>query len=98
MYTWDGDLLLEESFRNSSFVTYRAYKFNFVGKPIEPPTLKAFSYGTSASSSRTVYYVSWNGATEVATWKFYRTDDAGDEVFIGSAARTGFGTMFQSSG
>lgn len=92
----DGDLLMEAQFASERFVTYRSYKHNFTGNPSEPPTLKSFAYGTSPATSTTVCYISWNGATEVDSWAFYRNDSATDP--IGSAHKTGFETMFQVSG
>jgi Arylsulfotransferase (ASST) len=43
---------------------YRAFRFPWIGKPAEPPRLKVLS----EHGHRTVY-VSWNGATEVASWR-----------------------------
>ncbi|KAF2481514.1 ASST-domain-containing protein [Neohortaea acidophila] len=93
----DGRLLMEAEFASKRFVTYRAYKFNFTGQPQEPPAMKAFAYGLDEESAVTVYYVSWNGATEVSSWNFYR-EGSGDAVLIGSAARTGFETRLQARG
>ena len=93
----DGRLLMEARFRSSRFVTYRAYKFDFVGDPIEPPTLKAYVYGLSPATSTTVYYVSWNGATEVMVWRFLRNTTDGTTV-IGEVGKAGFETMYQSAG
>ena len=44
--------------------TYRALRFPWVGKPTLPPVLV-----TRPSPSGRVAYVSWNGATEVASWQ-----------------------------
>jgi hypothetical protein len=98
-HTYDGELVMEAQFASYRFVTYRAYKFNFTGNPIEPPTLKTFVYGTSPATSTTACYVSWNGATEVESWAFYQSDSSmTSPSFIGSTLKTGFETMFQSSG
>lgn len=96
-HSGDGELLMEANFRSTRLVTYRTYKFNFTGLPSHPPDLRAFVYGTGPASSTTVFYVSWNGATEVAQWRFYSIVD-GEEVILGSKMKTGFETMFQVSG
>ncbi|KAK4505517.1 hypothetical protein PRZ48_003480 [Zasmidium cellare] len=89
----DGRLLMEAQFTSHRFVTYRAYKFNFTSAPSEPPVLKAFAYGESVDQSVSVYYVSWNGATDVAIWEFYDEDDA----LLGRAPKSGFETTFSRS-
>jgi hypothetical protein len=43
---------------------YRAFRLPWVGKPTEPPRLKV----RSRKGHRTLF-VSWNGATEVASWR-----------------------------
>ncbi|TKA80323.1 hypothetical protein B0A55_02224, partial [Friedmanniomyces simplex] len=96
-HSWDGKLLMEAQFSDYRFVTYRTWKANFTGVPSEPPDLRAFVYGTGPETSTTVFYVSWNGATEVARWDFYRVVDA-EEHLIGSEAKAGFETIFQSTG
>ncbi|RDW69191.1 hypothetical protein BP6252_08211 [Coleophoma cylindrospora] len=99
-HTFDGDLVMEAQFVSRRFVTYRAYKFNFTGNPNEPPTLKSHVYGTTPKTSTTVCHVSWNGATEVATWEFYRAENSSAQqpILIGKTSRTGFETMIQFTG
>lgn len=48
------------SFSPGAVMSYRAYKADWTGRPSENPKVK-FQDGT--------FYVSWNGATEVRTWK-----------------------------
>ena len=97
-HSWDGELLMEAMFSSHRFVTYRAYKSNFTSTPFWPPALAAFVYGTEPAKSTTVFYVSWNGATEVAFWNFYRIGANGNESLIGSKKKTGFETMLQVDG
>lgn len=95
----DGRLVMDARFQSTRFVTYRAWKFNFTGSPAEPPALKAFVYGHSPETAMTAYYVSWNGATDVASWRFLRWQDESTEMpLIGETKRTGFETMFYSNG
>ena len=88
---------MEANFRSERLVTYRTYKFNFTGTPSQPPDLRAFVYGTEPATSTTVFYVSWNCATEVEHWRFYSIVD-GKEVVVGDKMKTGFETTFQVNG
>ena len=100
--TDDKKLVLEAKFTSRRFSTYRAFKANFTGNPIEPPVIKAFATQSEsdASYSMTTFYVSWNGATEVKRWEFFgsQSEDAGEFEYIGTADRTGFETTFSEKG
>jgi hypothetical protein len=89
---------MEARFQSERFVTYRAYKFDFTSAPSEPPVLKAYAYGTGPDKSISVFYVSWNGATEVAAWNFYASGIGKDSPsrLLGTTVRTGFETTYQS--
>lgn len=99
-FTAGGHCVLEASFTSHRLVNYRAYKFNFTGNPTEPPALKAYAFGTSNTGITIVHYVSWNGATEVASWNFYGSSNSSSRQFslVGSAKRSGFETMHMSAG
>lgn len=103
----DGRTVFEARFTSDRFNTYRAYKFDFVGTPAEPPVLKTFalSRGSSDSDSdsdegaladmSTSFFVSWNGATEVHTWDFYVTNNMSMPAYkAGSVKMTTFETTF----
>jgi hypothetical protein len=80
--------------------SYRAKKIStsaWTGNPDSTPAI--FTYANSTSLP-TTFYVSWNGATEVASWRFYggNTTSAVRLVAVGSAARSGFETAFTASG
>jgi len=89
-HTEDDRVLMEGRFLNETRLgTYRMYKSTeWVGRPTRPPDVKALGYGIGFSSM-TAIYVSWNGATEHRTWKFFS-----DGELLGSANRTGFETVF----
>ncbi|KAI0967263.1 ASST-domain-containing protein [Xylaria arbuscula] len=89
-HTHDDQVLMEARFLNETRLgTYRVYKStNWVGRPQQPPDIKALGYG-SGTKSMTAIYVSWNGATEHRTWKFF----SGDKL-LGQTKRTGFETVF----
>ena len=94
----DGRLLMEANFRSDRFVTYRSFKFEFTGTPLdEAPALKSSVFGVSADTSTTVAYVSWNGATEVAAWRLYSSDTM-SQGSLDIRPKTAFETMFQIHG
>ena len=96
----DGTIVMEARLLPGWLGSYRNYKFPFVGRPLSLPTVYSAAYGNEdKESARTIVHVSWNGATEVATWNFYKTI-ASDEVreLIGSMHRTGFETMLKCDG
>jgi Arylsulfotransferase (ASST) len=62
-YNVKGDMLFDARFVDSNS-SYRAYRFPWVGKPTGAPSVATSSQGTT-----TQVYVSWNGATQVASWR-----------------------------
>ncbi|KPM37904.1 hypothetical protein AK830_g8666 [Neonectria ditissima] len=66
---------------------YRAFRYNWTGLPNEVPAIIALqgSRGTTA-------YVSWNGDTETAAWRFYADSGSGSRDFLGEVQRTSFET------
>ncbi len=76
-------------------MNYRAYSFYWTGNPLTLPDLYAYA---DTSSSPTVLAVSWNGATEVAKWRFYGGTSRSRRLEpLGEVDRTGFETMFTAS-
>ncbi|KAK3722006.1 hypothetical protein LTR37_002822 [Vermiconidia calcicola] len=98
----DGKILWEARLQVDWLGTYRATKHEFIGLPFEPPAVhsQAFSQDDEPNNSTyTTVHVSWNGATEVATWALYKTDEAGGVmVRIASATRSGFETRIVTEG
>ena len=73
---------------------YRAFRYNWTGLPTEEPAIVA-----EKTSSGTDIFVSWNGDTETAVWRFYAvTDGFGSREFLGEAIRDGFETSFSLPG
>lgn len=65
---------------------YRAFRYNWTGLPNEAPAIAAFE-----GDKGTTVYVSWNGDTETAAWRFYAvTDKYGFRDFLGEVERTSF--------
>jgi hypothetical protein len=95
----DGRCILEATYVGDRFNSYRSYKFDFVGTPTEPPALKTHAYGGGASlaSMSSVFAVSWNGATEVASWTFYGSNELSESFQeLGTIAESGFETTYIS--
>lgn len=75
--------------------SYRALKdAAWIGEPIQPPSLWVYA---ESFASTTHFYVSWNGATQVRSWRFYASDDQyGSFVMVGSLPKLDFETVFVS--
>ncbi|KAE8148679.1 ASST-domain-containing protein [Aspergillus avenaceus] len=95
-FSANGQLLCNVHFGASAFftfgrvVSYRAFKSDWVGYPQTPP---------DAEVDGDKVFVSWNGATEVTTWRLEVWDSDGlDEVAFGVIAqfeKTGFETEIE---
>jgi outer membrane protein assembly factor BamB len=80
-YTADGELVLDADFGTGE--SYRTYRLPWHAQPSTKPALVVDS-GTA--------YVSWNGATEVAAWRFLAGADAQSARNLGTVRREGFET------
>jgi arylsulfotransferase ASST len=63
-FSKDGELLFDAGFP-SELESYRAFRFPWKGQPQDEPALVT----EQGSEDEVTLYVSWNGATEVATWQ-----------------------------
>jgi EmrB/QacA subfamily drug resistance transporter len=68
-------------------ITYRATVEQWVGRPLYPPVGAA-----RVKDGKTTVYASWNGATEVASWRILAGPGAGSLTAVGTAGRSGFET------
>ncbi|KAB8067656.1 ASST-domain-containing protein [Aspergillus leporis] len=95
----DGKVLMQASFASTRFSSYRSYKFEFVGRPSTPPDVVSSVYGTDESDLTTILHVSWNGATDVASWNFYaQVNRDGVPVLVGNTTKVNFETMYIADG
>ncbi|KAI9042241.1 uncharacterized protein KD926_005741 [Aspergillus affinis] len=95
----DGKVLMQSTFASGRFSTYRSYKYPFTGRPSQPPDLVASVYGTEESDLTTIIHVSWNGATDVASWNFYaRASQDGSPELVGNTTKYDFETMYIADG
>lgn len=67
---------------------YRAFRFPWTGYPTEEPAILSLE-----NNEGTSIFVSWNGDTETAAWRFYEVSDKyGSKELLGETKRTGFET------
>ena len=64
--------------------SYRAFRFPWVGHPVDRPALAARAG---------ILYASWNGATEVASWQLLQGASVSDLQTAPPVQRTGFETV-----
>lgn len=85
----DGRVLLDGKFgpRGGETDSYRAYRAEWTGRPVERPTLVVRRDGERATA-----YVSWNGATEVASWQILAGRDVVHLEPVAEERRDGFET------
>jgi hypothetical protein len=65
--------------------SYRAYRFPWIGTPTTLPSVSASSTGTSTN-----VYVSWNGATQVSSWRVLAGTSASALQAVTTASKQGF--------
>ncbi len=80
-YAPSGELLTDAELSGGD--NYRAYRLPWKGEPNEPPTMLVED-GTA--------HVSWNGATEVESWRFLAGPDADNATEVATVERDGFET------
>lgn len=84
-YTADGELIFNGRFPSGG-TSYRAYRFPWIGEPSDPPDVAV----ERGSGGEVTVYVSWNGATEVASWEVLAGPSADELEPVGSAPREAF--------
>jgi hypothetical protein len=81
-----GQVVFEGRFVDDN-TDYRAYRFAWQGQPRTPPAVAASDAGGS-----TTVYASWNGATDVASWRVLGGGDAMGLRPVGDSPKRGFET------
>jgi hypothetical protein len=94
LYSKTGKLLFDAALPDPD-MSYRAYVQTWVGKPLSPP-----SGAATTRSGHTTVYASWNGATQVKSWKVIGAGSggAGGGSSLGSSPRKGFETAIHVKG
>jgi hypothetical protein len=85
-YSRSGKLLLEGEFPRPD-LTYRATLAQWVGLPLSPPVGAA-----RQTDGKTTVYASWNGATQLVSWRVLAGPSATRLTAVASAAKSGFET------
>jgi hypothetical protein len=89
-----GDVVFDATFAPAD--SYRAYRFEWEGRPTEPPDVMAAPLdeapGGGDGDRQLEVAVSWNGATEVATWRVLAGGSADDLEPVAEVAKDGFET------
>ena len=98
-YTSDGTMVQQGHFATTGSMHYRSRKSNFTITPTDAPAVYAYALN---SSTPTVYYISWNGATETAQWRIY-TGSSGNITSGGftelvTVPKVGFETTYTAQG
>lgn len=87
----DGTLLFDAHMAYNQG-SYRAFRTPWHATPAEPPAIAASRSGGSVNA-----YASWNGATEVASWRLLGGPSAGSLTTLTTVPRSGFETVLQAS-
>jgi hypothetical protein len=84
----DGQLVFDAHLP-ASYESYRVYRLAWSGRPAQAPALAVVR---AASGARATVYASWNGATEVASWRVLAGPSPARLTAVASAPRRGFET------
>jgi EmrB/QacA subfamily drug resistance transporter len=83
----DGKLLFEGELPRPD-LTYRATLEQWVGLPLSTP-----AGAVRQSAGKSIVYASWNGATQVTSWRVLAGPSAGRLTRVAGAAKSGFETV-----
>lgn len=87
-FSRDGRVLFDSRIAGGDN-SYRAYRFPWVGRPTEPPSVAARQ---ARDEGEVLVSASWNGATEVATWEVLAGDSATSLEPVARVPKDGFET------
>lgn len=98
-FSSEGTNLMEARFMTTGFYNYRAYKYEFTGRPAQPPAVFGSVAGSERNKPSTTIYVSWNGATDVASWNLHVQEGEGQAPYlIANIKKTAFETVHIAEG
>jgi len=86
-YDSHGNMVFDGRFVDANS-SYRAYRFPWTGTPADLPAVAASTTGTTTN-----VYVSWNGATEVASWRVLAGASTDALEVVTTAGKQGFETQ-----
>jgi hypothetical protein len=84
-----GGQMIYDAHMHGSYQSYRTYRFAWAATPAQPPAIAASAASATAPVS---VYASWNGATEVASWRVLAGATQQQLAPVATAARSGFET------
>jgi hypothetical protein len=82
-----GEVLLDATFP-AAIQSYRDYRFLWRGTPTDEPAVASIP----GSAGGATVYMSWNGATDVASWDVLTGDSPSSVATVLTAPKTGFET------
>jgi Arylsulfotransferase (ASST) len=85
-YDRHGKLIFDARFVANT-ANYRAFRLPWTGTPAAPPSVAALT-----SASNTTVYMSWNGATQVASWRILGGQSASALTPVSTVPASGFET------
>jgi hypothetical protein len=85
-YAKDGSLLFD-AHQPFEMSFYRAFRFPWRGRPLSPPAVLA---GLNDTSEETIVHASWNGATEVSSWRVLAGKQSGSLAAQTTIPASGF--------
>lgn len=86
-YDPSGKLIFDGHLSGAKIISYRAFKQPWTAQPSSPPAIAA-----ERTPSTTLVFASWNGATEVASWRVLAGGATGSLKVVGTAPKSGFET------
>jgi hypothetical protein len=86
VYSKSGKLLMDAALPAPN-LSYRVLLQNWVGTPSYPP-----AGAVKKNHGRSTVYASWNGATQVASWRVLAGKDGSHLSLVATRSRTGFET------
>jgi Arylsulfotransferase (ASST) len=87
-YSATGQLLFD-GHMHGSYQSYRTYRFPWVGTPTSTPAIAA---GAASTKAPVTVYTSWNGATQVTSWRVLAGPSPRQLAPVATAASAGFET------
>ena len=101
-FSTSGEVLFHASIANHHGRSYRAFKSEWHAQPRWAPKLIAYARTCTVDAkggNPFVAHVSWNGATDVASWQLHTSDESrsGPWKLAGTVAKDGFETTIDLS-
>jgi hypothetical protein len=90
--------LLFDALLGKQYECYRAFRLPWSGRPAQAPAI-ALAHGEAPAGDRgpVTVYASWNGATDVHSWRLLAGEQAGDLQPIASTRAAGFESAIRTT-